>query len=171
MFEKGDAVVHPTLGAGFITGKKELSAGGTPRQYYKIRILRKTPTNLLIPVEEAEEKVRIATPESRLKEIWNTLRDEPQTLPQNHRTRFKVLSEKLAEGDIHKVAETVRDLAWRRHKREKGLTTRSKRLLRKGVQLLATELAAARDDLDLEKAKKRVRRRVRESVAARAETS
>ncbi len=164
MFEKGDAVVHPTLGAGFIMGMQELSPGGEPRKYYKIKILRKTPTNLLIPVEEAEEMVRAATPESKLKEIWHILESEPEKLPKNHRTRYKFLVDKLAEGDIHKVAEVVRDLAWRRHWRDKGLTTRSKRAYRKGVQLLATEVAAAKD-IELAQAKKGVRRRVRQILA------
>ena len=38
MFEIGDAVVHPTRGAGVVTGFKELQRRGTSERYYKIKL-------------------------------------------------------------------------------------------------------------------------------------
>src|SRR6478735_1205998 len=49
--------------------------------------------------------------------------------------------EKLASGDVNKVAEVVRDL-WRRD-RERGLSAGEKRMLAKARQILVSELALA----------------------------
>ncbi|MEK9737565.1 MAG: hypothetical protein VW239_09630, partial [Candidatus Nanopelagicales bacterium] len=49
--------------------------------------------------------------------------------------------EKLASGDVIKVAEVVRDL-WRRE-RERGLSAGEKRMLAKARQILVSELALA----------------------------
>ena len=49
--------------------------------------------------------------------------------------------EKLASGDVNKVAEVVRDL-WRRDK-ERGLSAGEKRMLAKARQILVSELALA----------------------------
>src|SRR6266511_225572 len=49
--------------------------------------------------------------------------------------------EKLASGDVNKVAEVVRDL-WRREK-DRGLSAGEKRMLAKARQILVSELALA----------------------------
>ena len=51
--------------------------------------------------------------------------------------------EKLASGDIKKVAEVVRDL-WRRDQ-DRGLSAGEKRMLSKARQILTSELALAED--------------------------
>ncbi|HET7740121.1 MAG TPA: CarD family transcriptional regulator, partial [Mycobacterium sp.] len=57
--------------------------------------------------------------------------------------------EKLASGDVNKVAEVVRDL-WRRDQ-ERGLSAGEKRMLAKARQILVGELALA-ENTDDEKA-------------------
>jgi len=57
--------------------------------------------------------------------------------------------EKLASGDVNKVAEVVRDL-WRRDQ-ERGLSAGEKRMLAKARQILVGELALA-ENTDEEKA-------------------
>jgi CarD family transcriptional regulator len=54
--------------------------------------------------------------------------------------------EKLASGDVHKVAEVVRDL-WRRDQ-ERGLSAGEKRMLAKARQILVGELALAENTDD-----------------------
>jgi CarD family transcriptional regulator len=49
--------------------------------------------------------------------------------------------EKLASGDVNKVAEVVRDL-WRREQ-DRGLSAGEKRMLAKARQILVGELALA----------------------------
>ncbi|MGC9357709.1 MAG: CarD family transcriptional regulator [Anaerolineae bacterium] len=164
-FEVGDAVVHPRLGAGVVTGFEEVKTGEEPKRYYNIKILRKTPTNLLVPVDEADGLVRHALTSTRLEEIWEVLGDDPEKLPKNHRTRHKFLREKLATGDPMKVAESLRDLAWRRTTRDRGLTTRGKRLYRKSLQLLAGEVAVIKD-VELATARRQITKRLKKFIAA-----
>src|SRR5260370_27544062 len=59
----------------------------------------------------------------------------------NWSRRYKANLEKLASGDVNKVAEVVRDL-WRRD-RERGLSAGEKRMLAKARQILVSELALA----------------------------
>jgi RNA polymerase-interacting CarD/CdnL/TRCF family regulator len=56
----------------------------------------------------------------------------------------------LGSGEIVKVAEAVRDLAWRREKRRR-FTIRGKRLYDRGMALLAGEVASVQES-DLEDA-------------------
>ncbi len=75
-------------------------------------------------------------------------RDEAEVLrapyaeePTNWSRRYKANLEKLASGDVIKVAEVVRDL-WRRDK-DRGLSAGEKRMLAKARQILVSELALA----------------------------
>src|SRR5699024_11096465 len=59
----------------------------------------------------------------------------------NWSRRYKANQERLASGDINKVAEVVRDL-WRRDQ-DRGLSAGEKRMLAKARQILVGELALA----------------------------
>jgi RNA polymerase-interacting CarD/CdnL/TRCF family regulator len=61
-----------------------------------------------------------------------------------------------------KVAEAVRDMAWRQ-KQEGSLTTRGKRMYEEGMMLLAGELAASQD-IDLMDAEAQIRAKLGESL-------
>ena len=61
--------------------------------------------------------------------------------PKSRPTGPKANLEKLASGDVNKVAEVVRDL-WRRDK-DRGLSAGEKRMLSKARQILVSELALA----------------------------
>ena len=62
--------------------------------------------------------------------------------PTNWSRRYKANLEKLASGDVKKVAEVVRDL-WRRDQ-DRGLSAGEKRMLSKARQVLVSELALAK---------------------------
>ncbi|MDK6389995.1 CarD family transcriptional regulator, partial [Staphylococcus lugdunensis] len=62
--------------------------------------------------------------------------------PTNWSRRYKANLEKLASGDVNKVAEVVRDL-WRRDQ-DRGLSAGEKRMLAKARQVLVSELALAK---------------------------
>src|SRR5699024_11491893 len=70
--------------------------------------------------------------------------------PTNWSRRYKANVEKLASGDVKKVAEVVRDL-WRRDQ-DRGLSAGEKRMLAKARQILVSELALAEktDEADAE---------------------
>ena len=72
---------------------------------------------------------------------FEVLRADHTEEPTNWSRRYKANLEKLASGDVIKVAEVVRDL-WRREK-DRGLSAGEKRMLAKARQILVSELALA----------------------------
>jgi CarD family transcriptional regulator len=145
MYEIGDAVVHPTRGAGIVVDIVERSMDDRTVPYYKIELLSRTSTRLMIPAERAEALgLRPAISEEKLTEVWETLRAEPQALPGHSRKRFGYLKEKLESLDIVQVAEVVRDVLWMQDE-EGGLKTRDKNIYQEGMKFLAGEIAAIRD--------------------------
>ena len=98
MFDTGDTIVHPTHGVGVVTSIKEREWRGSNSLYYKIELLGREPSVcLMIPVEAAEGLgLRRAIPQSKLKQLWSVLHSTPETLPTNHKQRYKFLMEKPA---------------------------------------------------------------------------
>ena len=159
-FNIGDAVVHPIRGAGRIVGFKEFETQGTLKQYYEIKLLKQTNTSLMIPVGEAEDVgMRRALSESELNQVWEVLRETPQELPSNYRSRHKVINDRLQTGDVFQIAEAVRDAGWRRQT-EDGLTQKGKELYKKGIRLLAAEIAVSRGTT-LAKAKRELKTKLK----------
>jgi RNA polymerase-interacting CarD/CdnL/TRCF family regulator len=167
MFEKGDAVVHPVRGAGIVTGFEKLRRKGRDRLYYIIELLGLPDSSLMIPVKQNGEETRILRPpvsESDLASVWKVLSDKPQQLPSAHKTRHRLVEDKLQRGDILETAKAVRDMAWREHT-EKGLTSRGKRIYERAITLLSAELAAAQG-LELNEAQTQIQEQMIESFAS-----
>ena len=164
MFEKGDPVVCPAHGAGIVKGVSELKPLDGVQRYYEIELVKQVNTHVMIPVESAEEQgLRPAITDDELDKVWDVLSDEPQELPSKHRTRYKVINEKFNSGSIEELTEAVRDMAWRRRE-EDGLTKKGRRIYRRGLDLLAGEVALAQG-VKLETAKSRIRKKLRKYLS------
>ena len=87
------------------------------------------------------------------KKVFAVLQADDVEEASNWSRRYKANVEKLASGDVLKVAEVVRDL-WRRDK-DRGLSAGEKRMLTKARHILTSELALAKD-IDEEEAEKRL---------------
>ena len=85
--------------------------------------------------------VRDVVGQEGLDRVFEVLRAPHTEEPTNWSRRYKANLEKLASGDVIKVAEVVRDL-WRRE-RDRGLSAGEKRMLAKARQILVSELALA----------------------------
>jgi CarD family transcriptional regulator len=166
MFDTGDTIVHPTHGVGVVVDINEREWRGSNSLYYQIDLLGREPSVcLMIPVEAAERLgLRAAIPQSQLEQLWRVLRSTPETLPANHKLRYKLLMDKLHGGDVFQVAEILRDLTWRRQKNH--LTTRGKQVYRDGVRFLAGEIAAAQG-IDITEAATQVRTKLEEISSSR----
>ena len=96
----------------------------------------------MVPTDKVEYVgVRDVVDQNGLDRVFEVLRAEYTEEPTNWSRRYKANLEKLASGDVIKVAEVVRDL-WRRD-RERGLSAGEKRMLGKARQILVSELALA----------------------------
>jgi RNA polymerase-interacting CarD/CdnL/TRCF family regulator len=143
MFEKGDRVVHPGYGAGIVDEIRSLKFLGNKRKrYYAIQLLTEPETTVMVAVRD-EEKVglRPPIPRARLSRVWKTLRANPHKLPKNYKKRQAELEEKLDDASAVEVAEVMRDLAWRRERRNR-FTISGRRLYKRSMALLAGEVAS-----------------------------
>src|SRR5699024_748282 len=107
-------------------------------------VLQITQSDLVVrvPSQNVEQVgVRAAVGKEGLEKVFSVLREVDVEEAGNWSRRYKANQERLASGDISKVAEVVRDL-WRRDQ-DRGLSAGEKRMLAKARQILVGELALA----------------------------
>lgn len=140
-FTVGETVVYPHHGAALIEAIETRVIKGEEKQYLVLKVAQGDLT-VRVPAENAEiVGVREVVGEEGLDKVFQVLRAPHTEEPTNWSRRYKANLEKLASGDVNKVAEVVRDL-WRRD-RERGLSAGEKRMLSKARDILVGELALA----------------------------
>ena len=140
-FNVGDTVVYPHHGAAVIESVEIRVVKGEEREYLVLRVAQGDLT-VRVPADTVDlVGVRDVVNADGLERVFNVLRQPYTEEPTNWSRRYKANLEKLASGDVIKVAEVVRDL-WRRE-RERGLSAGEKRMLAKARQILVSELALA----------------------------
>jgi CarD family transcriptional regulator len=140
-FTVGETVVYPHHGAARIEAIETRVVKGVEKLYLVLKVAQGDLT-LRVPAENAEiVGVRDVVGHDDLARVFDILRAPMVEEPTNWSRRYKANLEKLASGDVRKVAEVVRDL-WRRE-RERGLSAGEKRMLAKARQILVSELALA----------------------------
>ncbi|HYN72115.1 MAG TPA: CarD family transcriptional regulator [Nakamurella sp.] len=141
VFNVGETVVYPHHGAALIQATETRTVKGVERLYLVLKIAQGDLT-VKVPADNAEiVGVRDVVDRTGLDHVFEVLRAPHTEEPTNWSRRYKANLEKLASGDVNKVAEVVRDL-WRRD-RERGLSAGEKRMLAKARQILVSELALA----------------------------
>ena len=140
-FKVGDKVVYPHHGAAIIEKREKRVAFGEKKEYLILKLAYGDLT-LMVPADNTEGVgLREVINDEEVEEVFAVLRKKEARMPTNWSRRYKANLEKLASGDVIKVAEVVRDL-WRRE-RERGLSAGEKRMLAKARQILVSELALA----------------------------
>ncbi len=140
-FKVGETVVYPHHGAALIQEMNKRTIKGEEKVYLKLKVAQGDLT-IEVPAENCDlVGVRDVVGKEGLDKVFAVLRADLTEEPNNWSRRYKANLEKLASGDVVKVAEVVRDL-WRRD-RDRGLSTGEKRLLNKARQILVSELALA----------------------------
>src|ERR1700751_3034247 len=140
-FEVGETVVYPHHGAALIEAIETRVIKGEERTYLVLKVAQGDLT-VRVPADNVDlVGVRDVVGQDGLDRVFEGLRAPHTEEPTNWSRRYKANLEKLASGDVNKVAEVVRDL-WRRD-RERGLSAGEKRMLAKARQILVSELALA----------------------------
>ena len=140
-FKVGETVVYPHHGAALIEAIETRTIKGEEKLYLVLKIAQGDLT-VRVPAENVDlVGVRDVVDKEGLEKVFSVLRQPYTEEPTNWSRRYKANLEKLASGDVIKVAEVVRDL-FRRDK-EKGLSAGEKRMLAKARQILISELALA----------------------------
>jgi len=142
-FKVGDTVVYPHHGAALIDAIERKSVEGKDREILVLRVQQGDLT-VRVPAENVDlVGVRDVVSSEGLDRVFEVLRQPYVEEPTNWSRRYKANLEKLASGDVVKVAEVIRDL-WRRE-RDRGLSAGEKRMLAKARAVLISELALAED--------------------------
>jgi CarD family transcriptional regulator len=140
-FKVGETVVYPHHGAALIEALETRTVQGIDRLYLVLKVAQGDLT-VRVPADNAEfVGVRDVVGQDGLERVFDVIRAPFAEEPTNWSRRYKANLEKLASGDVIKVAEVVRDL-WRRDK-DRGLSAGEKRMLAKARQILVSELALA----------------------------
>ncbi|MDP4015134.1 MAG: CarD family transcriptional regulator [Candidatus Nanopelagicales bacterium] len=140
-FKVGDTVVYPHHGAASIDAIETRTIKGEPREYLVLRVQQGDLT-VRVPSDNVDlVGVRDVVDAEGLDRVFDVLRKPHVEEPTNWSRRYKANLEKLASGDVVKVAEVIRDL-WRRDQ-DRGLSAGEKRMLSKARQVLVSELALA----------------------------
>jgi len=146
LFEVGETVVYPRHGAATIVEVKNRTIKGEEKLYLKLHINQHESASGELVIEVPAENVdlvgvRDVIDHGGVERVFEVLRTPFTEEPSNWSRRFKANGEKLASGDVLKVAEVVRDL-WRRDQ-DKGVSAGEKRMLASARQILISELALA----------------------------
>ncbi len=140
-FKVGETVVYPHHGAALIESIETRIIKGEERIYLVLKVAQGDLT-VRVPADNVDlVGVRDVVGQDGLDRVFEVLRAAYTEEPTNWSRRYKANLEKLASGDVIKVAEVVRDL-WRRDK-DRGLSAGEKRMLAKARQILVSELALA----------------------------
>ena len=140
-FKVGEVVVYPHHGAAVIQDIETREMGGETLEYLVLAI-NQSDLVVRVPIKNAEHVgVRDVVGKEGLERVFSVLREVDVEEAGNWSRRYKANQERLASGDINKVAEVVRDL-WRRDQ-DRGLSAGEKRVLAKARQILVGELALA----------------------------
>ena len=140
-FKVGETVVYPHHGAALIEAIETRCIKGVDKVYLVLKVAQGDLT-VRVPSDNVDlVGVRDVVGQEGLEAVFDVLRAPHTEEPTNWSRRYKANLEKLASGDVIKVAEVVRDL-WRREK-DRGLSAGEKRMLAKARQILVSELALA----------------------------
>lgn len=141
-FKVGETVVYPHHGAAVIEDIENRKIKGEDKTYLVLKIVAQNDLVVRVPADNVDlVGVRDVVGQDGLEHVFEVLRTPHTEEPTNWSRRYKANLEKLASGDVIKVAEVVRDL-WRRE-RDRGLSAGEKRMLAKARQILVSELALA----------------------------
>ncbi|MEA3510930.1 MAG: CarD family transcriptional regulator, partial [Actinomycetota bacterium] len=154
-FSVGDKVVYPHHGAATIVRKEKREFKDEKQDFYVLEI---ATDQLIVSVPAAsamERGVRPVISKSKSRQVFQTLRSEPQEAGSNWSRWYKVLTEKINSGDIFQVAEVIRDLDYAQ--KIKGISPALKRMLAKARLIIISELQFSLD-IPEEEATKRLER-------------
>ena len=111
------------------------------REYLQLSVLSSDGLVINVPVDNAKKVgVRDIVSASEVAKVFDILRTPIIEKEMNWSRRYKLNVEKIATGDVNKIAEVVRDLA-QRDVDEHGLSAGEKRMLTKARAILTSEIA------------------------------
>jgi len=160
MYSEGDRIVHPRYGAGVVQGKKTLTFLGETRKYHILELIGGRG-EVMIPMTEAED-MDIRPAIKNMETIEEVFANQPKILSDNYRTRQAKIDKKMKTRDPVKLAQALRDLAWREYVHK--LTGVEQKMKAKLVKMLSREMAVVRPNMTIPKAANRLQQMLLEMI-------
>lgn len=152
-YKVGDTVVYPRHGAARIEEISERELRGEKKLYLKLSVLSSDGLIINVPADTVEQLgVRDIVDTVAVAKVFEILRTPIVEEKTNWSRRYKLNQEKIASGDVNKVAEVVRDLA-QRDDNDHGLSAGEKRMLARARAILTSEIALS-EKLDEDEAQR-----------------
>ncbi|BDR54471.1 CarD family transcriptional regulator [Bombiscardovia apis] len=141
-YKVGDMVVYPRHGAARVDAITERTVKGITREYLQLSVLSSDGLVIDVPIENAKKVgVRDIVDGKAVAKVFQILRTPiVEEKEMNWSRRYKLNVEKIATGEVNKIAEVVRDLS-QRDVDEHGLSAGEKRMLSKARSILTSEIA------------------------------
>ena len=140
-YKVGDMVVYPRHGAAKVEAITERTVRGVTREYLQLSVLSSDGLVINVPVDNVKKVgVRDIVDANEVSKVFEILRTPIIEKEMNWSRRYKLNVEKIATGDVNKIAEVVRDLA-QRDVDEHGLSAGEKRMLTKARSILTSEIS------------------------------
>jgi len=137
----GDKVFYPSYGVVTIGEVTEKQILGRKCQCYVIKIAS-PQMNLIVPVEEAQAiGLRQIIPCERVNDVMNILQRETKEKDLNKPDSYHI--KKVKSSNIFDIAESIRDLFCKNA--QESLSGQGRRYLDKGLSILGSEIACAKD--------------------------
>jgi CarD family transcriptional regulator len=158
MFSVGDLLIYPTQGLAEVRGIEKKSINGATVDFYILRIVAKSLAIMVPTANESKIGLRKVVEKSQIQKVWDILSHPSELHYSQWHHRYTDNCEKLKSGSIFLTAEVLRDLYLLKQK--KNLAIKESRMMDNAMQLLVTEIAAAKGISEKEAASS-----VRESLA------
>ena len=140
-YKVGDMVVYPRHGAAKVEAITDRTVRGVTREYLQLSVLSSDGLVINVPVDNVKKVgVRDIVDANEVSKVFEILRTPIIEKEMNWSRRYKLNVEKIATGDVNKIAEVVRDLA-QRDVDEHGLSAGEKRMLTRARSILTSEIA------------------------------
>lgn len=140
-YQVGDMVVYPRHGAARIRSISDRTMRGVTREYLELEVLSSDGLVINVPVDNVKSVgIRDIVDGTEVAEVFAILRAPMIEKEMNWSRRYKLNVEKIATGDVNKIAQVVRDLS-QRDVDEHGLSAGEKRMLARARAILTSEIA------------------------------
>ena len=142
MFKKGDMAVYPTQGVGVIENIETREFSGHSQSFYVLRIVDSDMT-IMVPTNNVENVgLRSLIDQKKIPSVFEVLGAPAEAGKiASWSRRQRDYQDKLKSGDLHEVAEVLRELYLISD--NKDLSYGEKKVLEQARRLLVTEVALA----------------------------
>lgn len=107
-YEKGDWIVHAIYGVGQVRDLEKKELDGEKKAFYRVKTFN--GEYWLSATRTDVEYIRPITSEYKINRALTMIRQTPESLPENHTERSKVIKEAINDPSLYTKACMMRDL-------------------------------------------------------------